>query len=53
MKWQIGLTDQLILLAGVAGFEPAPEGLEASLYGFATDEIICWTMSLPCDMIII
>jgi len=40
-------------MAEAAGFEPAPEGLEASLYGFATDIIICWTMSLPCDITII
>lgn len=40
-------------MAGAAGFEPAPEGLETSLYGFATDMTICWTMSLPCEITII
>lgn len=28
------MTSWFFILAGAAGFEPAPEGLEASLYGF-------------------
>ena len=30
MKWQIGLTDQLILLAREAGFEPTPAALDTA-----------------------